>query len=202
MASEQGSEGSRLASEPGAEARPVLRRPVVLIGLMGSGKSSVGRVLAERLGVQFRDSDAEIETAAARSIPEIFAEFGEPEFRELERRVIARLMGDAPHVLATGGGAFMNDETRGMILAQGTAVWLRAELETLVGRTSGRTHRPLLNTGDPRAVLAKLMDERYPIYAQAPVAVESRMHQTHAEMAERIIAALSAPEIDVFGEHA
>ncbi len=175
-----------------------LARPVVLVGLMGSGKTSVGRVLAERLGVAFRDSDSEIEAAAARSVAEIFEQYGEPEFRDLERRVIARLMGEAPHVLATGGGAFMNDETRALILARGVAVWLRADLDVLVSRTAGRTHRPLLNRGNPREVLDGLMRQRYPVYAEAQVAVDSLMVQTHADMAARIEAALADSGLGVF----
>lgn len=177
-----------------------LLRPVVLVGLMGSGKSSVGRVLGERLGVAFRDSDAEIEAAAARSIAEIFADFGEGEFRALERRVIVRLMAGAPLVLATGGGAFMNAETRGLILGRGVAVWLRAELDVLVARVAGRTHRPLLNRGDPREILRGLMEVRYPVYAEAQVVVDSLADQSHGDMAAKIEAALVASGLDVFAE--
>ena len=182
-------------SDGPGDAQGALTRTVVLIGLMGCGKSSVGRVLAEQLKVPFRDSDTEIEAAAARSIPEIFEEFGEPEFRELERRVVARLLQGPAHVLATGGGAFMNPVTRALLLEQATPVWLRADLDVLVARTAGRTHRPLLNRGEPRQILAKLIDERYPVYAEAPVVVESRAQQTHAEMAGRIRAALAGAGI-------
>lgn len=187
------------ASKRGAAVEPrVLTRPVVLVGLMGSGKSSVGRVLAERLGARFLDSDHEIEAAAARTVAEIFEDYGEAEFRSLERRVIARMLAEEPCILATGGGAFMNDETRGLILKRGVAVWLRAELDVLVSRVSGRTHRPLLNTGDPREILARLIEARYPVYAEAPVTVESEAEQTHAEMAMRIIRALEASGLGVF----
>jgi shikimate kinase len=167
-----------------------LTRPIVMIGLMGAGKSSVGAKLAETLGVPFRDSDAEIEKAANLTIPEIFEKYGEPHFRDGERKVIARLLGGKPKVLATGGGAFMNDETRALILKKAISVWLKADLEVLVQRTSGRTHRPLLNQGNPREILAGLIETRYPVYAQADVHVESRPGQAHEKMARRIIAAL------------
>lgn len=169
---------------------PVLRRSVVLIGLMGAGKSSVGQRLAERLGVTFADSDAEIERAAAMSIPEIFERYGEPHFRDGERRVIARLLQEPPMVLATGGGAFMNAETRALIGRAAVSVWLKADLDLLVARTAGRTHRPLLNRGNPRDILAGLIRERYPVYAEAAITVESEAGLSHDEMASRIIAAL------------
>lgn len=169
-----------------------LLRTVVLIGLMGAGKSSVGARLAQRLGVPFCDSDAEIVAAAGMSIAEIFERFGEAHFRDGERRVISRLLDGPPTVLATGGGAFMNADTRALISQGAVSVWLRAELDVLVARTAGRTHRPLLNRGDPRAVLADLIEARYPVYAQADVAVESRLNQTHEDMARRIEAALLA----------
>ncbi|MBK0398429.1 shikimate kinase [Limibaculum sp. M0105] len=171
---------------------PTLRRPIVLIGLMGAGKSSVGQRLAERLGVPFADSDAEIERAAAMSIAEIFERYGEPHFRDGERRVIARLLQEPPMVLATGGGAFMNPETRALIAQGATSVWLKAGLDLLVSRTAGRTHRPLLNRGNPRETLARLIRDRYPVYAEAAVTVESEAGFTHDEMASRIIAALEA----------
>ena len=172
--------------------KPALRlvRPVVLIGLMGAGKSSVGARLAELLGVRFRDSDAEIEKAANMTVPEIFERYGEGYFRDGERKVIARLLGGKPKVLATGGGAFMNEDTRGLIAERAVSVWLTAELDLLVNRTVGRTHRPLLNQGDPRAVLAGLIETRYPVYALADVQVESLPGQTHDSMARRIVAAL------------
>ncbi|MEM9145095.1 MAG: shikimate kinase [Pseudomonadota bacterium] len=176
-----------------APARPPrLQRTVVLIGLMGAGKSSVGLRLAQRLGVPFRDSDAEIERAAGMTIAEIFERYGEPHFRDGERRVIARLLTEAPMVMATGGGAFMNAETRTLIGGGAVSVWLKAELAVLVARTAGRTHRPLLNRGDPETVLGGLIDERYPVYAKADVAVQSRLEQTHEDMAARIETALAA----------
>lgn len=169
-----------------------LSRPVVLIGLMGAGKTSVGTRLAEMLGVPFHDSDHEIVEAAQMEIPEIFEQFGEEEFRRLERRVIARLLDEVTGILATGGGAFMQAETREAIAERACAVWLKADLDLLIERTSGRSHRPLLNTGDPRAVLQDLVEARYPVYGLAEVHVESLPDQTHEEMAERIINALAA----------
>ncbi|MEM8791988.1 MAG: shikimate kinase [Pseudomonadota bacterium] len=164
-----------------------LLKPVVLIGLMGAGKSSVGLRLADMLGVGFRDSDKEIVAAAGRDITEIFEEFGEQEFRRLERAVIARLLEDESGVLATGGGAFMHEETREAISDLAVSVWLKADLDVLISRTEGRTHRPLLNQGNPRETLAELIDQRYPVYALADLHVESFHEQTHEEMAGRII---------------
>ncbi len=154
--------------------RPVtLPRTIVLVGLMGAGKSCVGRRAAARLGVPFVDADAEFETASGCTISEFFARFGEPAFREGERKVIARLLDGAPCVLATGGGAFCDAETRARIKADGLSVWLRADLDLLVKRTAGRDHRPLLKQGDPRQILARLMDTRYPLYAQADITVDT-----------------------------
>jgi shikimate kinase len=163
---------------------------VVLIGLMGAGKTSVGHRLAEMLGAPFCDSDAEIERAAGMPIPEIFTRLGEPEFRAGERRVIARLLRGPVQVLATGGGAWMQAETRRAIAERGVSVWLRAGLDVLVARTAGRGHRPLLAGGDPRTVLARLIEERHPVYAEADITLDSLADQTHDGMAERIIAAL------------
>jgi shikimate kinase len=167
-----------------------LRRTVVLIGLMGAGKSSVGRRLAEALGAAFRDSDDEIAAAAGMEIPDIFAELGEPAFRAGERRVIARLLEGPPHVLATGGGAFMDAGTRALIAESAVSVWLRADLDTLVERTSRRNDRPLLKTGDPREILARLMAARDPVYAGADVTVDSRAGGPHEEVVAAILAAL------------
>lgn len=150
-----------------------LDRSLVLVGLMGAGKTSVGRKLAAQLGLPFVDADSKIEDAAGISIPEIFALHGEAAFRDGERRVIRRLLDDPPQVLATGGGAYMSPETRAQIAARGISIWLRADLDVLVRRCSRRTNRPLLAQGDPRAVLANLMAERYPIYAQADLVVDS-----------------------------
>jgi shikimate kinase len=151
-----------------------LPRSIVLVGLMGAGKTCIGRRLAQRHGLAFRDADAEVERAADRTIPEIFETYGEAAFRDCERKVIGRLLGEAPHVLATGGGAFMNDETRALIKARGISVWLRADLELLVRRTAKRGNRPLLKGGDPRAILSDLMSQRDPIYAEADLVVDSR----------------------------
>lgn len=169
-----------------------LRRTVVLVGLMGAGKTSVGRRLAEALAVPFRDSDDEIVAAAGMGIPEIFASMGEPAFRLGERRVIARLLEAPPHVLATGGGAFMNDETRALIAERAVSVWLRADLDTLIERVSRRTDRPLLANGNPRETLARLMAERSPVYATADITVDSEPGVPHETVVGRILAALAA----------
>jgi len=148
-------------------------RPIVLVGLMGAGKSSIGRRLAARLNMPFVDADDEIEKAANLSISEIFERHGEAAFRDGERRVIARLLGGPLGVLATGGGAFMDPQTRALIRERGLSIWLKAEIETLLKRVARRSHRPLLKQGDPRAVLEKLMVERYPVYAEADLAIET-----------------------------
>ena len=148
-------------------------KSIVLVGLMGAGKSTVGRRLARRLDVPFADADDEIALAAGCSIPELFETYGEAEFRAGERRVIARLLSEDPKVLATGGGAFMDAETRERIRERAISVWLRATLETLVDRTIGRTGRPLLKDRDPTEILDKLMKERYPTYAEAELIVDT-----------------------------
>ncbi len=150
-------------------------RPIVLIGLMGVGKTTVGRRLAQRLNLPFVDADAEIETAAGMTIAEIFERFGEPHFRDGERRVIARLIDGVPKVIATGGGAFLNAETRALILEQSTAIWLDAAPEVLAERVSKRDHRPLLRGKDPLKVLSELAAVRNPVYALAPVHVVSKV---------------------------
>jgi shikimate kinase len=150
------------------------QRSVVLVGLMGCGKSAIGRRLAGRLSLPFVDADEEIERAAGKSIEDIFSDHGEPYFREGERKVLARLLRTGPQVLATGGGAFMNEETRAAIAENGVSVWLKAELPLLVRRVGRRGNRPLLKTGDPESVLQDLMTTRYPVYAQADITVESR----------------------------
>lgn len=147
-------------------------RPVVLVGLMGAGKSTVGQRLAGLLAASFVDSDREIEEAAQRSVAEIFEQFGEPYFRDGERRVIARLIEAGHGVIATGGGAFADAETRTLILERAIAVWLDCDLDTLVARTRRRNTRPLLRNGDPREILARLHTERAPAYAQAPIRIE------------------------------
>ncbi|HEX2379901.1 MAG TPA: shikimate kinase [Methyloceanibacter sp.] len=158
-----------------AEIRDALgSRSIVLIGLMGAGKTAVGRRLAAWLDLPFIDADAEIEAAAGATISEIFAEHGEGYFRQGERRVIARLLNGGPQVLATGGGAYMNADTRENIRAHGLSVWLKAELKVLLKRVHRRDNRPLLAGDDHERVMKKLMAERYPIYAEADVTVESR----------------------------
>lgn len=147
--------------------------PIVLIGLMGAGKSTVGRRLAQALGVPFADSDAAVVEAAGLGVEEIFARFGEPAFRDHERRAIARLLAAAPGVLATGGGAFIDPETRALIKRAATSVWLRAPLAVLLRRTRGGG-RPLLNSGDRRATLERLIAERHPVYAEADIVVDTR----------------------------
>lgn len=147
---------------------------IVLVGLMGCGKSSIGRRLAVRLQMPFVDADQAIEDAAGKTIPEIFAEDGEDVFRDGERRVIARLLGEPRQVLATGGGAYMNPEIRKSINDTGVSIWLRADLDLLMDRVSRRPNRPLLQTENPRAVMQNLMDERYPVYAQADIVIDSQ----------------------------
>lgn len=172
-------------------------KSIVMVGLMGCGKSAVGRRLAARLGLPFVDADEEIEKAAGQSIEDIFTEHGEPYFREGERKVLARLMRSGPQVLATGGGAFMNPETRAAITERGISVWLKADLPLLVRRVGKRNNRPLLKGGDPEAVMRKLMDLRYPVYAQADITVESRdvPHEVIvAEIIERLAEVPPAPQ--------
>lgn len=176
-------------ADPGTAWRLV--RPVVLVGLMGAGKTSVGRRLASVLGAPFADSDNEIETAAGMTIAEIFERYGEAHFRDGERRVIARLMTGTPQVLATGGGAFMDPETRALIRETAVSVWLKASLDVLVARTAGRKSRPLLNRGNPRDILRGLMEVRYPVYAETDVTVVSKLGQSHEQMAGRIVTALA-----------
>ncbi|KAB2690504.1 MULTISPECIES: shikimate kinase [Brucella] len=147
---------------------------VVLVGLMGAGKSTVGRKVATMLGLPFKDADNEIESAARMTVPELFDAYGEAEFRDLERRVILRLLEDGPMVLATGGGAYMNAETREAIAANGVSIWLNAELDVLMDRVSRRQNRPLLKNDDPRGVMQRLMDVRYPVYALADLHVMTR----------------------------
>jgi shikimate kinase len=148
-------------------------RTIVLVGLMGAGKTKIGRRLAARLHLPFFDSDTEIETAAGETIEEIFRNRGESMFRDGEHRVIARLLAGPVHVLATGGGAFMDSATRALIARRGVSVWLRADLDVLVARVARRSNRPLLQARDPRAVLAELIERRYPIYAEADVTIDS-----------------------------
>jgi shikimate kinase len=148
-------------------------RPIVLVGLMGAGKSSIGRRLAQRLDLPFVDADKEIELAAGCTIEEIFERFGEAAFRDGERRVILRLLDQPPHVLATGGGAFMDPAVRARVREVAISLWLHADIELLLKRVSRRTNRPLLKAGDPRAVLERLIGLRYPVYAEADIRIDS-----------------------------
>lgn len=156
----------------GAGYRP--SRSVVLVGLMGAGKTSIGRRLAQRLGLAFVDSDHEIETAAGCTIETIFEMYGEKAFRDCERRVIGRLLEEPVQVIATGGGAFIDPETRAQVKARGLSVWLRADLDLLLNRVARRANRPLLKRGDPREILAGLMAQRYPLYAEADITVDTK----------------------------
>lgn len=167
------------------------RRSVVLVGMMGAGKSSIGRRLAQRLGVTFVDADAEIEAAAGMTIAEIFASYGEPYFRSGEQRVIARLLENGPQVLATGGGAFMNADTRAGIRDKGVSVWLHADFDVLMRRVKRRAtaDRPMLQ-GDPAQRIRHLMEERYPVYAEADVTVVSR-EVSHEIIVNEIVAELA-----------
>ena len=151
----------------------IISCPIVLVGLMGAGKSTVGRRLAATLGVNFIDSDIEITEAAGCSISDIFESYGEPIFRDLEQRVILRLMMGEPSVIATGGGAFIQPAIRNAIADKAISVWLKADLPILLERVSRRDNRPLLKTGDKGEILQKLIDERYPIYAQANITIDS-----------------------------
>ena len=185
------------ATTPDARAITALARridrPVVLVGLMGVGKSTVGRRLATVLGFDFVDADAAIEDAAQMAIPDIFAKYGEPHFRSGERRVIARLIDEAGRssVIATGGGAFVDPETRALILSRAIAVWLDSDLDTLVERTGRRATRPLLRNGDPREILSRLKAAREPAYAEAPIRVESCLGP-HQRTVTAILKALDA----------
>ena len=173
--------------QAGQRGQPLSRRlgarSLVLVGLMGAGKSTVGRRLAQTLQLPFRDADHEIEAAAGMTIPEIFAIHGEDHFRDGERRVIARLLQEGPIVLATGGGAFMNDETRLRIAEHGISLWLKADIDVLMRRVRKRTTRPLLQNPDPEGTMRRLMEVRYPVYATADITVDS-----HEAPHDRVVA--------------
>lgn len=166
-------------------------RSIVLVGLMGAGKSTVGRRLAGRLGLIFKDADIEIEAAAGLTIPDIFAIYGEPSFRDGEARVIARLLKAGPLVLATGGGAFMRESTRARIAESGVSVWLKAELDVLMRRVRRRGNRPLLQTDNPEATMRDLMNLRHPIYAASDVTALSR-DVAHDRVVQDVLEALDA----------
>lgn len=166
-----------------------LNRTVALVGMMGAGKSSVGKRLAARLNLPFKDADTEIETAAGCTINEIFERYGEPAFRDGERRVIARLLSEPPQILATGGGAFIDGETRAEIKKHAVSVWIKAPVNVLVDRVTRRDTRPLLKNGDPREIVERLLAQREPIYAEADLAIDSA-DGPHAKVVEDIVEAL------------
>lgn len=168
-------------------------KPLVLIGLMGAGKSTIGRRLAKKIGWKFIDSDDEIVEAAGCSIADIFSMHGEPIFRDLESRVIKRLMQGEPCVVATGGGAWIQSSVRTQIQQHATSVWLRATLPVLLARVEHRSHRPLLEAGDKQGILQKLMDERYPIYEKADIMIDSG-GASHEKIVEEVLAALNRYE--------
>ncbi|MEK0083611.1 shikimate kinase [Benzoatithermus flavus] len=179
-----------LAADPPQPGGGPLPRTLVLVGLMGAGKTSIGRRLATAMDATFVDADDEIVAAAGMTIPDIFALYGEPSFRALERKVVARLLEQPPMVLALGGGAFIDPETRARVKEKAISVWLRADLDTLVARTARKKGtRPLLDRGDPRDILARLMDERYPIYAEADYTVDTT-DEAHDAVVERVRALL------------
>jgi len=171
-------------------SRLLAGRTIVMVGMMGAGKSSIGRRLANRLGMSFVDADTEIETAANQSIPDIFEQYGEAYFRDGERRVIQRLLDGKPKVLATGGGAFIQPDTRAAIKANGISIWLKADRDLLLSRVKRRNNRPLLKMGDPAEVLERLISERYPIYAEAEIHVQSR-DIAHEAVIDDILVALA-----------
>jgi shikimate kinase len=171
-------------------ARLLAGRTIVMVGMMGAGKSSIGRRLASRLGMAFADADTEIEQAANATIPEIFEEHGEAYFRDGERRVIQRLLDGRPKVLATGGGAFIQPDTRAAIQAAGISIWLKADRDLLLSRVKRRGNRPLLKDGDPAEIIEKLIAERYPIYAEAAIHIQSR-DIAHDAVIDDILAALA-----------
>ncbi len=179
-----------LAGPPPHTVTPVIRRSVVLVGLMGAGKTAIGRRLAARLGLPFRDSDSEIEAAAGRTVPELFSQFGEAHFRAGERRVVRRLLDGPPIVLATGGGAFMDPATRATVRQRGTSIWLRAPLPVLLRRVARRRNRPLLANADPAATLSRLIEQRHPIYAEADIVVDC-VDDLPDQTTRRVAAALS-----------
>jgi shikimate kinase len=179
-------------AEEAAIVRALGTRVLVLVGMMGAGKSSIGRRIAAKLNLPFVDADVEIEAAhAGLTIPEIFAKYGEPYFRDGEVRVIARLLEGGPSVLATGGGAFMREETRQRIRAKGVSMWLRADPEVILRRVKRRSDRPLLQTDDPVATIQRLVDERYPVYAEADITVLSR-DVPHERIVEECLQMLGA----------
>lgn len=178
--------GDRL---PAALLERLGNRSIVFVGLMGAGKTAIGRRVAKTLGLAFIDSDHEIETVSRMTIPELFEHYGEPEFRALEQRVILRILENGPLVLSTGGGAYMNEQTRNAIADHAVSIWLKADLDTLMERVAKKQNRPLLKAADPRAVMQRLMDERYPVYAKADATVATRQERKEV-IADEVVAAL------------
>ena len=178
-----------------SSGKAVLNKSVALVGMMGAGKTSIGKRLASRLDVGFCDADHEIEAAAGMTVAEIFAQYGEPEFRRLERSVIARLLAQPPHVLATGGGAYMDETTRGAMRVHAFTIWLRAPIDILLGRVRKRQEhdqsRPLLNNSDMRGTLERFLSVREPVYALADMTLDSA-DEPHAVLLDKIVAALKA----------
>jgi len=172
----------------------MLKKTVALVGMMGAGKSSVGRRLAAKLGVPFQDADSEIENAAKCSIAEIFDRYGEAAFRDAERKIVARLLSEPPHVLATGGGAFIDPETRAKIRSTAISVWIKVPVDVLLARVGRRDTRPLLRDGEPREIMEKLLEKREPIYAEADLIVESE-NGPHGAMVDKIMDALKERDL-------
>lgn len=172
----------------------MLKRTVALVGMMGAGKSSVGRRLAAKLGVAFHDADAEIEAAAGCSISEIFDRYGEAAFRDGERKIVARLLDQPPHVLATGGGAFIDPDTRAKIRDTAISVWIKVPVDVLISRVGRRDTRPLLRDGDPRETMERLLKTREPVYAEADLTVESE-NGPHGAMVDKILDALKERDL-------
>ena len=181
-----------MADTPNPKVHYTLLKTVVMVGMMGAGKTAVGRALAQRLGVAFLDSDAEIEVAANRTVPEIFERNGEAFFRGKETQIIERLLIDKRCILSTGGGAFLSEKNRKNISAQGISVWLNADIELLWNRVRSKDTRPLLRTDDPKATLKKLYDQRVPIYSLADLTVGSAPEYSIEDMVDQVIDALIA----------
>jgi len=195
------------ANPPGESHTALLgrlgNRSIVFVGLMGAGKTAIGRKVAAMLALPFIDSDQEIESVSRMSVPELFDRYGETEFRALEQRVILRVLENGPQVLSTGGGAFMNAQTREAIASHGVSVWLKAEIDLLMDRVSKKQNRPLLKSPDPRAVLERLMAERYPVYAAADVIVPTRDDRKEviaAEVVEALCRHFGVAEAAATGE--